>query len=431
MPALDSPPYSNPQANVDAKPAGARRGTPLGVAAAIAAFFLMVILGGVIYVKTDYGDLVVELSDPTAHVDVLVNGQELTLDPDHRAIHIRAGANQKLEIRSADFETTSESFDLKRGGTTTVRVTLRPKSVLAPTAATTATEASATVPKAPPTPIPQPDHATIIELPGWQILADATRADIEQWLDDRRAANHSVMWLDAVHVTDRPVFAAVAALDGRQTDWVAFLDITADEINNFSLLAPRFNGQPHVIIALSGFASNNGFTTVGLFRRGGFTPTALGAAPLTVTNEVLEERRKRGYAAKMNRPFSMPKSESWCAAYMEAVPGQESVYVLNVTETELNRRLEQYRTSHTPLSVVPFPSEDGLRFAATFRANSTESTWELHRNLVVDEFRAKATELVERGFAPASVTISPWDGAVRYTSIWTKDPPKPVELKDY
>jgi hypothetical protein len=48
--------------------------------------------------------------------------------------------------------------------------------------------------------------------------------------------------------------------------------------------------------------------------------------------------------------------------------------------------------------------------------------------LTTDAFRAKAADLIEHGFTPASLTVCPWDGAVRYSSIWIKEPPKPVDF---
>ena len=65
-----------------------------------------------IYVQTDYGELEVRLSDPSAKVDVRVNGQTVTLDSEGKLTHIKPGPNQKLEITSADFETLAPLIEI-------------------------------------------------------------------------------------------------------------------------------------------------------------------------------------------------------------------------------------------------------------------------------------------------------------------------------
>src|SRR5262249_5837795 len=119
-----------------------RRGRWLAVAAALLA--LLAGVGAVIYVETDYGQIVVQLNDPNAKVDVKVNGQEVTLAVEGgKPIRVRAGKNQKLEISGAEFETVSDTFDLKRGDVHVARVTLKLKPEFAK--------------KNPPDPVPHPN----------------------------------------------------------------------------------------------------------------------------------------------------------------------------------------------------------------------------------------------------------------------------------
>ena len=86
-----------------------------------------------------------------------------------------------------------------------------------------------------PKPVEFPKQPTLVEVPGWQVLTDATKEEMQQWLDDRKKNKHSVVWLDAVQVGDKPAFAAVAALDDRESDWRVFLDLTEAEVNNAAL----------------------------------------------------------------------------------------------------------------------------------------------------------------------------------------------------
>ena len=87
-----------------------------------------------LYVVTDNGTLVVELSDPEANVDVRVNGEEVILDPNGNAVRIKAGKDQRLEVLGQNYRSASQSFDLIRGGMTLVRVTLVPKRGVGPRA---------------------------------------------------------------------------------------------------------------------------------------------------------------------------------------------------------------------------------------------------------------------------------------------------------
>src|SRR5262245_50641123 len=73
------PAAAHPQALVPATRPAARRLRPSLVLAVTLGVVVLALLGGVFYVQTDYGELVVELSEPRAKVDVKVNGQEVIL----------------------------------------------------------------------------------------------------------------------------------------------------------------------------------------------------------------------------------------------------------------------------------------------------------------------------------------------------------------
>jgi hypothetical protein len=274
----------------------------------------------------------------------------------------------------------------------------------------------------PPKPVAFPKQPTLLEVPGYQMLTDATKEEMQKWLDDRKKNKHSVLWLDAVEVGDKPVFAAVAALDYRETEWLAFLDLTEAEINRAALMvANRRIEGPLVMRSLSGLVRNKKVMAATLLYRGG-TPCQFGAYPLGLAETHMRQSDQRGVCVRMIRPFPAGDGQLWCALYGEAHPGQESVYGLNLNETELVSQLEKHRNDgYRPVSVVAYPNQDELRYAVTYREDATKSAWEVHRDLTAADLKAKAAELRTKGLAPASVTAYPWDGAVRYVVVWVKE----------
>ncbi len=413
--------YVNP-----AKPPTRRSRWP-AVAAGVLGVVLLALLGGAIYVATDYGDLVVELSDPTAKVDVKVNGQEVILDPAGKPIRIRAGDDQKMVVTGPDFETTAESFDLKRGGKSVVRVTLKPRQGL--TNQPVVPDQATPKPLPPPKPVDFPAQATRVEIPGWQILSDATKEEMQTWLDDRKQDGHSVTWLDAVQVGDKPVFVAVAALDDRNSDWIGFLDLTAGEINNSSLLQKRFASNDR-LVSLSGYAQADDVAAVVLVHpapldAGGFG--TIGIIPMSVARENVRRFGLDGFAARLIRPLPIGNGRLVCALYAQMTLSRQAQdnHGFDLSEAELTSQLEKYRRDgYHPVGVVSYPYQGARRFAVTYREDATKAPWEVHFDLTTAGLKAKAAELVAKDLTPASVTAYPWDGAVRYATVWVKEPPR-------
>jgi hypothetical protein len=109
--------------------------------------------------------------------------------------------------------------------------------------------------------------------------------------------------------------------------------------------------------------------------------------------------------------------------------GQESKYGVDLTESELLSRLAAgTKDGYLPISVVAYPTQDAILFALTFRKNTTNALWEVHRKLTASDLSAKAIEMAEKQFTPESVTAYAWDGAVHYCGVWIKEPPRPVEF---
>src|SRR5262249_31887627 len=155
----------------------------------------------------------------------------------------------------------------------------------------------------------------------------------------------------------------------------------------------------------------------------GTTQAMIGAKPMMTAQEVLTRTGRQGYVVQLIRPFPVGDGQLWCGLYVEAHLGQKSVYGLHLNENELVRHLEKHRNGGSRrVSVVAYPNEDQLRFAVTYREDANKSAWEVHRDLTAADLKAKAAELGAKGLAPASVTASPWDGAVRYAVVWVKEP---------
>jgi len=104
--------------------------TPVGLTAAAAAGIAAVLLGIVMYVSTNYGTVKIELSDPAPNVEVKVDGDTVEIAGLERSLKLKAGEHDLL-VTSADFETHSRSFSVKRGQEELLRVSLvpRPKKV--------------------------------------------------------------------------------------------------------------------------------------------------------------------------------------------------------------------------------------------------------------------------------------------------------------
>ena len=109
---------------VEANP-GARRRVPRSLSIATAMAAAAVLLGVILYVATNYGDVKIELSDPTAQVDLKLNGTVDITGLDH-PLRIRPGEHF-IEVTGDNFETKCEYFTVKRGKEELVRISLIPK----------------------------------------------------------------------------------------------------------------------------------------------------------------------------------------------------------------------------------------------------------------------------------------------------------------
>ena len=398
---------------------------------------LLVTLGAVIYVSTDKGELKVEFLDPDGkpaapgdRVDVRVNGQEVILDPDGRPITVRAGDNQKVVVTGPDFETVSESFDLTRGKRSVVRVTLLPKGGVAqrpkPEDKPRVEVKPDVKPAEPPKPVPYPKDKTLIATPGWEILADATKEQMQAWLDAKKKAKHSVLWLDAIQVDGTPIFSALAALDDRQADWVALLSVPIQDLPGPKLIR-LVDTTKYVAVSFSGYFQDGLPRSVLLFHPAvAFWMLASPQAPDSI-GEILDGGKKQGGSVPLMRAYPAGESCLYVATLIIDPTKPKTVDRYGMSADDFRAFIIEYREKGYRPNVVSTVSLQGeLRYTAVMWPDAAKSDWKVEDGLTAAVLKEKAVAMAKTGFRPSCVTAYPWDGAVRYCVVWVKDPPKPV-----
>lgn len=123
-----------------------RRRVPLLVAAGCIP--VMIVLAVILLLHTSYGTVKIELSDPSAKVEVKIDGQAIELAGLDEPLRIKAGEHG-LEVTSGGFQTVTQSFTVNRGGIQLVRVKLEPKVAASPVAASRPIPERRGVPEAP------------------------------------------------------------------------------------------------------------------------------------------------------------------------------------------------------------------------------------------------------------------------------------------
>ena len=105
---------------------GNRRRRRNRIALATTACVLLLVAAVVLYIKTDNGTIEVRLNDPTANVEVTVNGNEVVLTEGGRMTKLRTG-DHTLIVSGPEYDLESKTFKIKRGEKTIVEVELKPK----------------------------------------------------------------------------------------------------------------------------------------------------------------------------------------------------------------------------------------------------------------------------------------------------------------
>jgi len=274
----------------------------------------------------------------------------------------------------------------------------------------------------PPKPVEFPKQATLIEIPGWQILTDASKDEAQRWLDERKEAKHSVMWLDAATVGEKPVYAAVAATDERAADWQAILDLPTTNFRRN--LLQRVDIEVYMMVAISSFERDGELRTACLLRSPAGIPTWV--EPEFYRPDLGEFKaliKQKALKVWSIRPTRLSHEATLFAAIAKHSP-EIGEMRLDLSAAELEQFADAERAAERRLTVVTAYSVEGeLKFTAVSASNSAQATWAFDTGLTATQLKERAAGLAA-GLHPATVTVCGWDGAVRYAVVWVKEPPR-------
>ena len=180
--------------------------------------------------------------------------------------------------------------------------------------------------------------------------------------------------------------------------------------------------RKNIPVSISGYGEM-GFTRNVLlwqpsFKRWNISPDN----PLSEQHRTLtDQKSSAGQNIPVLRPFPVgDQIRISCFEERDAI--HRTPWLLDVSSDEVETFLaKQAMEGYHPHSVVAYRSGGGVRFAAVCFKNKEGLEWELLRGVTAAELAQKAAELTKRGFAPHSISVFPFDGAVRYYAVWLKE----------
>jgi hypothetical protein len=275
----------------------------------------------------------------------------------------------------------------------------------------------------PPKPVEYPKRPTLIEIPGWQVFTDATKDEMQKWLDERKKAKHSTTWLDVVQVGDKPVFAAVAATDDRHANWKTFLDMPSENVGDGELfkLIGRRTDHP---LSVSGYSEGGKVKSVSLWRHELLPFYIDPDATLGGLKIADEQIRLASGLVRGIRPFPVDGGMAMGVFGHKAL-GQKGDYLVDANAEQLAEYVKaRHESGDRITSFTAYLKEDKLLNAIVGTSNPEKIEWKLDQGLAAEQLKNRAEELSTTNFHPSCVTILPWNGAVRYCVVWEKEPPK-------
>jgi hypothetical protein len=283
--------------------------------------------------------------------------------------------------------------------------------------------------KEPPKPVPYPKDKTLVTQDGYETLLDATKEQMQAWLDEKKKAKQSVLWLDVVEVAGKPLYSAVAALDDRQADWVALLQTPAADFGDRAVFKQVPTEKYHPI-SLSGFSDGKRVLAAGLWHPGkmmffvspdGTLPELAQLGPLIDPKSII---------VRAFRPYPVPNGVRETVVARQAVGERKGNYAHDLSREQLEAFVAARRKdSEQVLQVAAYPNEGVLRYAAVGAANPDKLAWEVDTDIPTSGVQQKVADRARAGYRPASVTAYPWDGVVRYCVVWVKYTPKKEDKK--
>src|SRR5262249_19698770 len=122
------------------------------------------------------------------------------------------------------------------------------------------------------------------------------------------------------------------------------------------------------------------------------------------------------------RPYPLTGGSTAHGIVGHRAPGEKGTFLVDVPEERLRQFIPERQEAGERITSLAACAKDGqLLYAVVSSSNPDKVGWTFGYNLPVEQFKARTVELAGDGHRPASVTICPWDGAVRYCVIWAKD----------
>ena len=281
-----------------------------------------------------------------------------------------------------------------------------------------------------------PKDGTVVAVPGYEYLIDATRAGVEQWLAAHKG-KHSVMWLDAFDVGGAPVFCAVAALDGRQPDWKAFLGVHTPTM--LSVIPTLLDTDSHALVSLSSYNDArpaDGRRTALLWHPGKRKSAVAQTGPEAKAQEFIATETKSGSAIRQIRVGRYtPDGTLLWAAHADRSVAQVVSPLLRASSEEVLKFLAlNSKPGQRPGSVAATTEKNQLVFSATVIPDASVVSSVAELLLTTDELKTKAVEMAAGGYEPVSLTsYDTPSGTRRFCAVWVKygpakkaDGPKPL-----
>lgn len=273
---------------------------------------------------------------------------------------------------------------------------------------------------------PDPKAGTVVAVPGYEYLIDATRAGAQKWLDGHKGARHSVLWLDSYMTggrTGKPKFAALVALDARQPDWRAQLDVPYNTfVHNTNRGLSETDRRRYALVSHSYYIEDKEELVAVLWHAGPFNDTT--ALVLARDTAGIKHRYAQGRALQL-RPHPTDDSQQlyWSMHY-EPKEGK-GVQLVGASAEEVAKFFEERRDRLRPGSVAAYTHKGKPVFGATMYDDKDGTAFDYSLSLSAEEFAKKVDDRAKNGFVPTSLTGYDTKDGVRFCAVWVKyGPPK-------
>lgn len=266
-----------------------------------------------------------------------------------------------------------------------------------------------------------PKHATRIETPSHSFLLDATREEAESWIEAQRNAGSNVEWFDAMDLENRAIFSGFAAKGAPKTPWFLLMDLSIHEIDSPLVMNNKFGATSVFMRSVAGYQEQGVKKGIVLAQAGAIRNGFLGLPTPEVLQSAQTTKLDGGYAAMTIRPLVIDGRLENLGVFFSAVSGGSLSTSWSATREQLEQELKsQGSMGIRPNFVTPYVTNGELRYCYGF--SGAPGPFEYLEGWTAAEFETQAKQALDKGLKPESLFAYPWDGAVRYASLWIKDP---------